>query len=375
MKPRPRRPAVTIALVAMFWMIPIAALLALLANSGMSPSTQLRSVAKGLFRSVRTNAKRIVRAARGVGKPAAVPPAPLPGPFPLFPRDNWWNLDVSGAPVDPRSRGYIDFIGSVRRMHPDFGGQEEPGSVAIYGFPYVVVPGTQPKRLVEFKYADESDGVGQAFYPIPDEAITRPHMIEGGQPGNDAEAAGDRHLIIVDRDNKWLYELFALSHDGIRWQAGSGAFFDLKANDRRPEGWTSADAAGLAILPGLVRYDEVYEYDEIGHAFRVSVRKTNGFVFPASHRAGKSPGALPLGARLRLTSSTDTSRFPPSIQKIFRAMKKYGLIVADNGADMFVSGTFDPRWDNDVLNPAFAAVKAGDFEVVLLGWGAPEGRR
>jgi len=216
---------------------------------------------------------------------------PLRGPFPLFPADNWWNLDISSAPIDPRSDAFIAFInnGSPRRLHPDLGGDEYPGSVGIYGFPYVVVGRTQPKKAVAFLYADESDGVDHAtglsypFYPIPDEAITQPHLIEGGDPGNvDRRGSQDRHLLIVDRDNKYLYELYNVYFDGTGWQAGSGAFFDMNRSDRRPDTWTSADAAGLAILPGLVRYDEVFGPDEIGHAFRVTVRATYGYVYPAS---------------------------------------------------------------------------------------------
>ena len=150
-----------------------------------------------------------------------------------------------------------------------------------------------------------------------------------------------------------LYELYNVFYDGTKWLADSGAFFDMNTNDRRPDGWTSADAAGLAILPGLVRYDEVFGTDEIRHAFRVTVRATNGYVFPASHRAGSTVGALPMGARLRLKASKDISGFTPELQRIFRAMKRYGLIVADNGTDMFISGTHDTRWSNAILNPAF----------------------
>jgi hypothetical protein len=144
--------------------------------------------------------------------------------------------------------------------------------------------------------------------------------------------------------------------------------FDLSSNRRRPEGWTSADAAGLAILPGLVRYDEVFGSGEIQHAFRVTVRATNGYVYPASHRAGSTQGALPMGARLRLKASRDLSGFSPELQRIFRAMQRYGLIVADNGSDMYISGTFDTRWNNDVLNPAFRSLTANDFEVISLGY-------
>ena len=308
---------------------------------------------------------------------APTPNGALPGPFPLFPATNWWNLDISSAPVDLNSDAYVAFIhdGGTRRLHPDFGGEVSPGSVGIYGMPYVVVDGTQPKKTVQFHYWRESDGVNQGtgqsypFYPIPDEAITEPHWIEGGQPGNqDLRASSDRHLLLVDRDNRHLYELYNVFHDGTTWRAGSGAFFDMNVNGRRPEGWTSADAAGLAILPGLVRYEEAYGTAEIGHAFRVTVRATNGYVYPASHVAGSNPLALPMGARLRLRADKDITGFPPALQRIFRAMKRHGLIVADNGTDMYITGTFDTRWDNDVLNPAFRALTASDFEVIQLGW-------
>jgi hypothetical protein len=319
--------------------------------------------------------------------PVSAAPAqggPLGVPLPLFPGDNWWNLDISAAPTDPKSATFIGFInnGSPRHLHPDFGGYVDPGpppGVQIYGFPYAVVNGnTQPKRAVQFLYADESDGVDHStsmsypFYPIPDEAITLPHWIEGGEPG-DQNPGGDRHMLIVDRDNNLLYELFGLFWDGMQWTAGSGAFFDMNTNNRRPEGWTSADAAGLAILPGLVRHDEVYGPDPIRHAFRVTVRNTKGHVYPASHTACNAcpANAPPMGARLRLKASKDISGFPPEMQKIFQAMKTYGLIVADNGSDMYVSGAFDAGWDNDVLNPAFGALTASDFEVVKLGWTPP----
>jgi hypothetical protein len=297
-------------------------------------------------------------------------PPTIGGSLPaLFPADNWWNQDISQAPVAAESAALIAFInnGGTRRLHPDFGGYSGSG-VGTYGIPYVVVPGAQPKRQVQFYYPSESDGVGVPFYPIPDEAITQPSWIEGGYPGNQA-VGGDRHMLIVDKDNKKLYELFDLNWDGSKWTAGSGAFFDLQKNDRRPDGWTSADAAGLAVLPGLVRYDEVYGPSEITHAFRVAVRATNNYyVWPASHKAGSNTAAPPLGTRLRLKANKDISGFPAPLQKIFRAMKKHGLIVADNGSDMYVIGTFDPRWDNGVLNPAFRALNASDFEVVQLGW-------
>jgi uncharacterized repeat protein (TIGR01451 family) len=305
---------------------------------------------------------------------------PLPGPLPLLPGNNWWNLDVSSAPVDPNSANFINFIGSSTPAHPDFGGDVSPGSVQVYGFPYAVVSGTQAKKTVTFATPGESDGVDHTsglsfpFYPIPDLAITQPHWIEGGDPGNvDLRASQDRHLLIVDADNRYLYELYNVFYDTgtARWLAGSGAFFDLNKNHRRPETWTSADAAGLAMLPGLVRYDEAFGAAEIGHAFRVTVSATNGYVYPASHTAGSTGGAPPMGARLRLKAAKDISSYTPEVQRIFRAMKKYGLIVADNGTSMYVSGTYDTRWNNSVLNPAFGALTANDFEVVQLGFGVP----
>ena len=312
----------------------------------------------------------------------ATPPAPLP----LFPSDNWWNADISAAPVDGGSAGYIAFInnGGTRRLHPDFGGEASPGSVDVYGMPYAIVNGSQPKQAVTFDYWDESDGVDMAtgqgipFYPIPSQAATQQHWVEGGAAGNvDQRTQGDRHLFVIDCTNRYLYELYNVYFNSsqAKWYAGSGAFFDLNANNRRPDGWTSADAAGLAIFPGLVRYDEAWNgaIADLGHAFRVTVRATNGYVYPASHRAGSTAGALPMGARLRLKTSVNgldpaLRTSDPNVRKIFRAMQKYGLIVADNGSDMYISGTFDTRWNNDVLNPAFSTLSASDFDVVQLGW-------
>lgn len=282
----------------------------------------------------------------------------------LFPASNWWNQDISQAPVDSNSDAYLNFIGRSRTLHPDFGPPP-------YGIPYVGVGGAQARVPVQFTdYGDESDnGInGDSGYPIPSEAATQPNFIEGAVPGGGS--SGDRHLLVVDRDRFVLFELYATRWDAgaSRWTAASGAIFDLTANGRRPDGWTSADAAGLAILPGLVRYDETMSGRDIGHAFRVTVRATNGDVWPASHRAGSTNGALPMGARLRLKSSVDLSRFSAPLQRIFRAMQVHGLIVADNGSDMYISGTMDARWNNDELNPAFAKLSASDFEVIQLGW-------
>ena len=287
-------------------------------------------------------------------------------------------MDISGAPVDPSSADFIDFInnGGLVHLHPDLGGDIPgplPGSTACR-----TASSTAPRQRRRSSFGTgESDGVDHTtgvsfpFYPIPDQVITQPHWVEGGEPGGQNKYGGDRHLLLVDRTNLYLYELYNVFYDGTQWTAGSGAFFDMKTNNRRPDTWTSADAAGLAILPGLIRYDEVTGPDEIGHAFRFTVRSTNGYVYPASHEAGSTAGALPMGARLRLKAGKDISGFPADAQKIFRAMKTHGIIVADNGTDMFIGGTYDNRWDNSVLNPAFAGLTASDFEVVQLGYQGP----
>lgn len=294
---------------------------------------------------------------------------------PLFPPDNWWNVDVSAAPVDPNSADFINFIGAGVGLHPDLGGDDPDVVNGTFGMIYATVPGTQPLAPVTFvEFGDQSDhgAPGRpAGYPIPVEARTQAKWIEGGFPAS--QTGGDRHMLLLDRDNRILYELYHARWTGSRWEAGSGAIFLLDSNQRRPETWTSADAAGLAILPGLIRHDETFGPDPIRHAFRMTVHPTRGFVFPASHDASTStnPSALPLGARLRLKAGKDISGFPPEVRKIFQAMKTYGLIVADNGSDMFITGTYDTRWDNGVLNPAFASLKASDFEVIQLGWRPP----
>jgi hypothetical protein len=294
----------------------------------------------------------------------------------VFPATDPWNADVSQAPVDPNSQAYIDWISgrsaqnpsAVRRLHPDFGPPP-------YGIPYVGVSGAQALQPVTFvDYGDESDAGAPgrpAGYPVPDEAKTQAGYIEGDVAGGGTD--GDRHLIIVDRDHWLLFETWATRWNAgaARWEAGSGAAFDLASDARRPEGWTSADAAGLAIFPGLIRYDEILGTAEIPHAFRFTTRATNGHVWPASHTAGSTAGAPPLGARLRLKAAVVLAGYPPEIQRIFWALKKHGLILADNGSDLYITGTMDARWDNDVLNPAFASLSADSFEVVQLGWGQP----
>ncbi len=290
----------------------------------------------------------------------------------VFPPSNWWNLDISDAPVDASSAAFISTIGPSRAVHPDFGGNANADGSETYGFPYASVCGDQALSHVTYvEYGDESDvgAPGRPIgFPIPSEAKLQVGWIEGGAAGM-VPPDGDRHMLIVDRDNGFLFELYHAHWTGSRWEAGSGAVFNLRTNDRRTEGWTSADAAGLAIFPGLVRYDEA-SADEIAHAFRTTVRSSNGHVWPASHSAGSTSGALPMGARLRLKANVDVAArtSDPVAQRILRAMQRYGLIVADNGADLYVQGTYDTRWDNDILNPALGTIHGSDFEVIELEW-------
>ena len=271
-----------------------------------------------------------------------------------FPFDSPWNQPIDREPVDPNSDTLIRSIGWDTSLHPDFG---TVWNGAPNGIPYDVVAGDTAKVPVRFTYAGESD---PGPYPLPPDA-----PIEGGPNGN-----GDRHVLVVDRDHWKLYELFNGYPDGMGgWKAGSGAVFDLSSNALRPAGWTSADAAGLPIFPGLVRYDEVVEQKAIRHALRFTVAHTRrAYVSPATHFASAStdPSLPPMGMRVRLKAGYDISGFPPSTQVILRALKTYGMILADNGSNWFISGAPDPRWSDDDL-ATLKRVKGHDFEVVRMG--------
>ncbi len=267
----------------------------------------------------------------------------------VFPKDNPWNADISQRAADPDSAAYIAAIGANKPLHPDFG--------TIYGIPFQFVDHDTPRTSVTFDYADESD---KGPYPIPAHPL-----IEGG-PG---VTSGDRHLLLIDPKEWVLYELYQAVKGPDGWHAGSGAIWDLKTNATRPAGWTSADAAGLPIFPGLVRYDEVHEKRLIDHALRFTVERTRrAYVFPASHWASSSdnPHLLPMGARLRLRRDFDIRSFDPDVQVILKALKTYGLILADNGSDWFISGAPDARWNDDVLHQ-LTRVTGKDLEVVELG--------
>jgi len=273
----------------------------------------------------------------------------------MFPADNPWNRDVSADPVDPNSSALISTCGSSAALHPDFGTTYLGAPI---GFPYVLVRSSQQKVPVTFQYSDESD---PGPYPIPKDA-----PIEGG-----SNATGDRHVLVVDVDAWKLYELYDAHpvNGGASWTAGSGAIFDLNSNNLRPAGWTSADAAGLPILPGLVRYDEVVDQKEIRHALRFTCPTTRrGYVSPARHFASSRTDVNqpPMGMRVRLKSTVDISSFPANVQVILRALQKYGMYLADNGSSFFVSGTHDMRWNDDELS-AMKRLHGSDFEVVKMG--------
>lgn len=269
--------------------------------------------------------------------------------FVPFTSSNLWNTDISSAPVDPNSGSIIsNWVGSVN-VHPDW------GTDPTYGIPYVVVDGTQPLVNVNLQaYGDESD---PGPMPVPANA-----PVEGG-----SSSTGDRHVLVLDSGNCFLYELYnsSVNSDGS-WNADSTAVWDLTSDEQRPYTWTSADAAGLPIFPGLVRYDEVAS-GKIQHAFRFTLPKTRAaFIPPASHWAGNTsdPTAPPMGMRLRLKSSYDISGFSASMQVILTAMKHYGLILADNGSSLYVTGVSDSRWGSDL--ESLKTVPATAFEVVQM---------
>jgi len=291
------------------------------------------------------------------------PGASLNGALP-FPADNPWNTDISAAPVDPASGTLIASIGLSAGLHPDFGSGTYLG--AYIGIPYIVVAGTQPLVPVAFQlYGDESD---PGPYPIPADAPIEGAMADGSSFG------GDRHVLVIDKDHNRLFELDnGFPQPGGSWQADCGALFHLDSDTVRPgaqPGWTSADAAGLPIFPGLVRYDEAASPAGIRHALRFTVQSTRkAYVPPANHWASSntSPTVPPMGMRVRLKASYPIpAGFTPQTQAILQALKTYGMLVADNGSNWYLSGAPDPRWDNDSLVGELGQVKGSNFEVVQM---------
>lgn len=271
----------------------------------------------------------------------------------VFPADNAWNLDISGYPVHARSAEYLAVMGTDRRLHPDFGTTWEGKPI---GIPVTVVgTGQAPVDIIYEAYGSESD---PGPFPIPADAA-----VEGGP-----ESDGDRHVIVVDRNNGVLYELYRAFLIGGAWHADSGARWDLKTNSTRTRGWTSADAAGLPIYPGLVRYEDI-ERGSLNHAVRFTVSKsTGGFIAPASHHAKTSdePWAAPMGLRLRLKADFDLAGFGDTARIILAGLKKHGMIVADNGSNWYISGEHDMRWNDEELGE-LKEVPGSAFEVIDTG--------
>jgi len=300
-------------------------------------------------RSAELAAATSINSDKGLGEvstPPTTASAPHVGNCQIFPSDNPWNTDISGYPVHPNSAAYIATIGASKGLHPDFG--EDPS----YGIPFDVVGAGQTKVPITFTaYGDESD---PGPYPIPPDAKT-----EGG---------GDSHVLVVDKDACVLYELFAANKVGAGWEADSGAVFDLKSNALRPAGWTSADAAGLPIFPGLVRYDEV-KSGAINHALRFTTEPSQkAYILPGTHWASSSTNAAypPMGLRVRLKQSYDISGYTGDARVILEAMKKYGMFLADNGGDWFFQGEMGAAWNDDDLN-TLKNVPGSAFEAVDTG--------
>ncbi len=274
--------------------------------------------------------------------------APHEGACPVFPASNPLNQDISHAPVDPNSAKYIASIGAGIHLHADF------GTPPSYGIPYTVVGPGQHKVPVHFEYREESD---PGPYPIPP-----------GAPVEGAGEEGDRHVLVLQEGTCKLYELYAARRQGRGWLAGSGAVFNLRSNALRPEGWTSADAAGLPIFPLLARYSEV-KAGEIDHALRVTVAETQrGYIHPATHFASSSsdPNLPPMGLRLRLKASFDLAHYHGQALIILRALERYGLIVADNGSSWYITGAPNPHWNNEDLDQ-LKSVPGSAFEAVKTG--------
>jgi hypothetical protein len=272
----------------------------------------------------------------------------------VFPADNAWNRDISADPVDPKSDSLIARCGGSASLHPDFG---TTYGGADWGIPFITVSGTQQRVPVTFDYWDESD---PGPYPIPRNA-----PIEGG-----ANAGGDRHVLVVDVDHWVLYELFDAHpvDGGASWTAGSGAVFDLSSNALRHDGWTSADAAGLPIFPGLVRYDEVVTRGAVTHAVRFTCPVTRrAYVAPARHFASTHADSMlpPMGMRVRLKAGVSVAGFPADVQVILAGLKTYGMLLADNGGAFFLSGAPDARWNDAHIN-TLKQLHATDFEVVKM---------
>ena len=313
------------------------------ASQTVAPTASPTAAPTAIPRPAPTGAPTAKPTSKPTAVPTAPPPPPPPAPVacPLFPASNVWNRDITTLPVAGNSDTLIASIGLGAGLHPDF-------SATGYGIPINLVSPATPRSSVTFQYAGESD---PGPYPIPASPL-----IEGGS---------DRHLLMWDKTSCMLYELFAAVRSGSSWSAGSGAIWNLRSNALRPDGWTSADAAGLPILPGLVHYDEVAA-GAILHALRFTAPQTrSAHIYPARHHAGAGSSAAlpPMGLRVRLKASVDISGFGPQSRVLLTALKRYGMILADNGSPWYVTGAPDSHWDDDELHDLHQLTGA-DFEVV-----------
>jgi len=353
-RPRLRLPGWLLSLVAVVAIVPAGSVAATPARPavGSRPATPARPVAGGALATAGTvrTVDRPVLVRPGRAAPTRLPGAKPPtgasiAGCPLFPADNPWRTVISASPLNPRSAAWVASIGTGRFLHPDF------GSDPSYGIPYSVVPASQAKVPITFTaYGDESD---PGPYPIPS--------------GARIEAGGDAHVLVASADCH-LYELYGAARSGSGWTAQSGAVFDLRSNALRPAGWTSADAAGLPILPGLVRRDEVLA-GHIDHALRFTVATTSrGYINPATHQAGSTtdPNVPPMGARFRLKASFDLSHYTGASRVILQALKTYGMFVADNGSNWYLTGATDTGWDDADLGQ-LKGVPGSAFEAVDTG--------
>jgi hypothetical protein len=307
-----------------------------------TPSAQAAATARATARATPRPTARITSA-----KPQAPPgPRTILGGCQVFPTNNPWNQNIANAPVNPMSSTYIAAIDSTKQfLHPDF------GSNPTYGIPYTIVPASQKLVPITFNaYGSESN---PGPYPVPMNAPV--------------ESGSDRHVLVIDSGNCHLYEMYNAQQSGSGWVCASGAVFNLNSNALRPDGWTSADAAGLPILPGLALYDEVAS-GVINHALRFTVADTqNGFIHPATHQAGVgNPSLPPMGLRLRLEASFSLAGFTGEALVILKALKTYGMIVADNGSSWYISGATDSRWNDNNLNE-LKSVPGSAFQVVETG--------
>lgn len=332
--------------VRMKRMLPFALALILIQSCRPFPAQEIPVISSSPVPAVETTPSSDPDEIISTDIPVVGDAGPMINGCPVFPKDNFWNTRIDDLPIHPRSDAWIESIGRDQGFHMDFGSGEWDGGPI--GIPYNIVNGSALEKFdLTFYYPDESDA---GPYPLPPDPLI--------------EYGSDHHILIVDTDSCMLYEIYDASFEAGQWSGGSGAIWDLNANALRPDGWTSADAAGLPIFPGLVRYDELIS-GHIDHALRFTVENTNGYIWPARHLTSDddAPNIPPMGERFRLKASVDISGYPDLLQPLLQTMKIYGIVLADNGSNWFVSGAPDERWDNDMLH-LLDDLTGDDFEAV-----------